>query len=195
MKQILLALTVISVLGLGFARQAIAQDALNLGPIASSHSSQDSSLFDQLHDLFETGTQPEIADLAGWRSGRCYHADSRSVPYNSLLAGWTVSGPDHGPIAPPDLSLSTLPVHWQNGAPGAFDELTPDIEASVGQFIESQKPGVACSVFDRGSVYGSYRQSPGTPWIMRKNQDYIVTEMIQNGFVVQMCYYFKLVRQ
>jgi hypothetical protein len=170
--------------------------SLGLSSTASAfEAAPSSSLFDQLHDLFNSGTQPIDADLLGWRTGRCYRAEQPSLPINSMLAGWSISGANHGPIAPPDEILYTMPVHWQNGAAGAFDDLTPEIEASVGNFIESQKPGISAAVYDHGSIYGSFFQSPGTPWILRKNQDYVVAEMIQNGNVAQMCYYFKVVRQ
>lgn len=163
---------------------------LTLSPAAQANHD---SIFNQLQEMFETGSLPEQGDLVGWRSGRCYHAEQPSTPFNGLLAGWLTSGPDNGPIGPNKDFLHTLPVFWRNGAPNIFDEPTKEVEAKVTRFIDSQRPSVATVENYRGSAYGSYRHSPDTPWVMRKNQDYILLQMTQNGYVAQICYYFKLV--
>lgn len=168
--------------------------AQELPSVLIQGSGQNLTVFEQLQSLYQSGTQPEVSDLVGWRSGRCYHPEQPSTPYNGMLAGWTTPGPDHGPIQQKNDILSIYPVYWKNGAPGVFDDLSPDVAQNVADFVNFQKPGVAAAIWANNSVYGGFRQNYSTSWAVRKNQNYIVLEMIQNSYLVEMCYYFKLIR-
>ncbi len=189
------------------------------------------TVFEQLRGLFETGSMPADTDLVGWRTGRCYHADTPHRPRNGMIAGWLTQGPDHGPIGRGTQTLRTLPVYWANGAPGIFDEPSPQVVQSVENFLDREAPLVARAQYDERTVYGTYIDRFEQQWAMRKStsfqltqprpgpttqpteepvpepmpgptpeptpgptQDYIVARMTRNGYVVQYCYYFKVIR-
>lgn len=126
------------------------------------------SMFQTLRDLYASGALPDDADLIGWRSGRCYHFDQPWVPFNGLLTGWPTPGPDHGPIKPTHEILHTLPVYWVGGGPAIFDQMTPQLEDLVTQYVASQAPSVAPARYDATSVYGSYVNRFDQTWVLRK---------------------------
>jgi hypothetical protein len=198
---------------------------------SASTASANIAVFDQLRGLFSTGVLPVEADLAGWRTGRCYHADQPFRPHNGLMVGWFTQGPDHGPIGRGAQTLRTLPVYWANGAPGIFDEPSPQVIHSVERFLDHEAPLVARAQYDERTVYGTYVDRFEQQWALRKatstflhspltqpsnepipgpnpepqpepqpeptpgpTQDYIVARMTRNGYVVQYCYYFKVIR-
>lgn len=146
--------------------------ALALGMTTESASAQPSprpqAMYQTLRQLFDEGTLPDDADLTGWRSGRCYHWDQPSTPWNGLITGWTTPGPDHGPIKPSPSILRTLPVYWVNGGPAIFDQMTPQLEDMVTQFVSSQAPMIAPARYDANSVYGSYVNRYDQTWVLRK---------------------------
>jgi len=125
-------------------------------------------MYTTLRQLFEEGALPEDVDLIGWRTGRCYHWDQPWTPWNGLLTGWTTPGPDHGPMKPTPEILRTLPVYWVNGGPAIFDQMTPQLEDMVTQFISSQAPMVAPARYDANSVYGAYVNRYDQAWVLRK---------------------------
>lgn len=152
-------------------------------------------MFQTLQRLYDSkSSEPMTDDVLGWRTGRCYKSIAPSVPTNGLLAGWTVQGPDHGPMKPGDEALFTFPIYWRDQPADAFDNMTPYWRQQLTNYIEQQKPHVAESINMDNAISGGYRTDPSIGWYLRKNQSYIIAKMFRNGWLEQMCYYFQEAR-
>ncbi len=168
---------------------ALEADAMMKEPQASAELL--GSRYEQVRDLFAAGRLPTVAEMNGWRTGRCFTAAAPNTAQNGLLASFNHDGVDGGPLFPEN-SWRFFPILYNDGSPADYyDTLGESAERDVWALISTERD-VAPEARDNSWVVD---YSARTTWQVRKSNEYLVQLWTQDGAPNAYCYYFRVVKE
>lgn len=172
------------------------------GPIRTI--SNESSLFDHLHEMFLEGETPNLDELRGWHSGRCYQYDAKDTAQNSLLTGvMKLQETDDGPLNPPRYAFKLIPIVNRSDKADYYDELHEGQINNIQQTIDANFDSFTeVGVFDE-SLTSKYTAGHLKLYV-RRYEDYYISmqtydheegdvRSVEDLDVRGMCYYFRKV--
>jgi hypothetical protein len=172
--------------------------------LAQNALATDATIYSQIMDFYNAGTEPQFTDAMGWWTGRCYHAGSQNRAYGSMLAAvenTLVVGDDNGPAFPPSIThYRNLMFYGNSGEFAAkyFDELTDYQRNEISNGLKTPEIMSMIANNSGGSLI-SMDVPNNVTYSVRKNGEYFygITSALHDrgevkaGFVYEACYYFK----
>lgn len=173
------------------------------GPIARD--SDECTYFDKLAKRYAEAQLAEKADVAGWRSGRCYFSGTRNEPNNNLLTGIAKDGGEHGPIFPGEGEFKIMSIEKLiGGGPDYFDTMDQFKKMEVQQVIDDVYVNISPVQVVEQSLASRYEKG-NLEFRIRKSGEFLFGKVLllrdevlkgtayKSGDAYAYCYYFKKV--
>ncbi len=160
------------------------------------------SPFENLGALFKAGqgTVPDLPDLFGATTGRCFHPDEPARALNGLLLGWVDNHSD--PLDPRPFFLKGAAISYGNGVdcgPACFDRLSSELRYWIPITLAGLRGVGRASTVEHGSrVIGIHEEDFSEKIFVRKHAGYLITVsnvVRESGLAAQgvRCFFFQRV--
>lgn len=151
----------------------------------AAHAAEPGFHFQALDDLFKVSTQPNVAELRGWMSGRCFFAGARDKARPSLLAVEAVSS---------DADMMIAMLGDESDSAYLYDSPSNKLKSELRRAIANE---ISSSVYSTTSYYGgSLVESVSDRYTFeaRQAEQLVVFRVVLlHESVVAYCYYSKKV--
>jgi hypothetical protein len=154
----------------------------------------DTSSYQKVKAMLETGTLPSINQVSGWVSGRCYRFEAVSKPIAAVLVGESrLEDNGHGPVDPPREKFKIGIFVKENGAPTSVDVLTPEIEKNSSDLFEASFPVLTEVAVERHGL-ANFNTTLKAKYHLRLSGAYLAAEVsstVANSPIrASYCYFF-----